>query len=123
MRQAFAAAMACTVIAGSAAADVLSFDNVPGGSTQGRYGNVGTYGGFAFSENLKWIDTVGSSYNFGAVSGDFTLLNLSSGAGVVTASDGSDFTFGGLWAKVWGTPTDSGGADTLFGILAGLKNG
>lgn len=123
MKTLIAAIITSTALAGSAYAEVLSFDDVPGGSIQGRYGDVGAYKDFAFSANLRWIDTVGSSYNYGAVSGDFTLLNLTGGTGVVTAADGSDFTFAGISAKRWATPPESGGADGLFGTLSGYRDG
>jgi hypothetical protein len=64
-----------------------------------------------------------SGWNYGAHSGDFALLNNHRGIGIITEENGADFTFDGLWAKRWGTSPDSGGADTLFGILSGYNDG
>lgn len=102
-------------------ASTLTFDDIPG-SSQNSYGGVGTYEGFSFSSNLDWIDVVGA-YNYGAVSGDFALLNNYSGIGTITEQSGADFTFDGLWAKRWGTVPESGGVDSLFGTLSGYNNG
>lgn len=102
-------------------ATLLTFDDVPGGSLQNRIGAMPTYKGFNFSSTLFWIDTVGSRWNFGAHSGDFTLDAARNST--ITAADGSDFTFDGLWAKRWATSPESGGADLLFGTLEGFNNG
>lgn len=115
--------LSSVVLAGSANAAILTFDNVPGGSTQNSYGDMPTYQGFNFSFTLDWIDLVGSTWNFGAHSGDFGVLNNNSGVGTVTATDGSDFTFDGIWAKQWATGIESGGPATLFGTIEGWNNG
>lgn len=88
-------------------AAVLTFDDIPG-AQQDWYGPIGTYGGFTFGcadcggqDRLDWIDTVNSSWSYGSVSGDFTMLNNYGGTGIIRASDGSDFTFDGLWAETW----------------------
>lgn len=104
-------------------ASTLTFDDIPGGSVQNTYADVGTYEGFAFSSNLDWIDVVDSTWNFGAVSGDFALLNNNSGIGTITEQSGADFTFDGLWAKSWATGPESGGVDSLLGTLSGYNNG
>lgn len=101
----------------SANATVLTFDDIPGGSNQNSWNAVNTYKGFSFTTNLHWIDTVGSGWNFGAVSGDFTALNNYGGAGTVVAADGGDFTFDGMWARIWAF----GGERT--GTLRGFNNG
>ena len=115
--------LSMALLSANASAVVLTFDDVPGGSTQGGFGNMPTYKGFNFSFTLDWIDLVGSSWPFGAHSGDFAILNNNAGVGVVTEAAGADFTFVGLWAKKWETPPDSGGADSLFGTLRGYNNG
>lgn len=101
----------------SANATVLTFDDVPGGSHQNAWSGVNTYKGFNFSNNLDWIDTVGSVWNYGAVSGDFTLLNNYGGVGTVTAVGGGDFTFDGLWARVWSF------SGTRNGAIRGYNDG
>jgi len=125
--RAVATAAALVLIAGVSPAQasvILTFDDVPGGSVQNQAGDMPTYQGFNFSSTLDWVDLVGSpSWNFGAHSGDFGIVNNLAGVGVVTAADGGDFTFEGLWAKRWATAIQSGGADSLFGTLEGWNNG
>ena len=104
-------------------ADLLTFDDIPGGSIQGRVGDMPTYMGFNFSFTLDWLDLVESNWSYGAHSGDFGILNNNGGVGTITAANGDDFTFDGLWAKRWATQPDSGGADTSFGVLQGYNNG
>lgn len=108
---------------GQVQAEFLTFDNVPLGSLQNEYGDMPTYKGFNFSSTLDWIDTVDSTWNFGAHSGDFTLLNNYGGIGVITAVGDVDFTFDGLWAKKWNTPAGSGGSNYMFGVLSGFNDG
>ncbi len=103
-------------------AAVLTFDDIAG-QNQNSYGAIGTYQGFNFGatntlNRLDWIDTVNSNWNYGAVSGDFTLLNNYGGSGIITAQDSSDFTFDGLWARVWGNYNSS-----RTGYIRGLNNG
>lgn len=106
----------------SANAAVLTFDDIPG-SAQNSWNAIGTYSGFTFgainsgSNRLDWIDTVGSSWNFGAVSGDFTMLNNYGGTGIIKAANGSDFTFDGLWAETWAN------AGNRTGYIRGFNNG
>lgn len=107
----------------SANAVVLTFDDVPGGSTQGNYGEMPTYKGYNFSSTLDWIDLVNSGWSFGAYSGEFGILNNNYGVGTITKATGEDFFFDGLWAKQWATPSQSGGVDSLFGTLSGYNNG
>ncbi|WP_329774725.1 PEP-CTERM sorting domain-containing protein [Agarivorans aestuarii] len=104
-------------------ATVLSFEDVPGGSTQNNYGNMPTYKGFNFSSTLDWLDLEGSSWNYGAKNGEFGILNNNGGVGIITEQNGADFTFDGLWAKVWATGKESGGTDSAFGILQGYRDG
>ena len=106
-------------------AALLTFDDVPGGSIQNDYGDMPTYQGFNFSSTLDWIDLVDSSWNYGAKSGDFGLVNNDpdTGIGIVTEANNADFTFDGLWAKKWNTPIEDGGDDSLFGLLSGYNNG
>ena len=103
-------------------AALLTFDDIAGQS-QNSYGAIGTYQGFNFGatntlNRLDWIDTLNSGWNYGAVSGDFTLLNNYGGSGIITAQDSSDFTFDGLWARVWGNYNSSRTA-----YIRGLNNG
>ena len=88
-------------------AAVLTFDDIAG-ATQNNYGAIGTYAGYLFGANgdanrMDWIDTVTSNefFNRGAVSGDFTMLNNFGGAAIIKRIDGSQFSFGGLWAETW----------------------
>ena len=107
-----------------ASAVTLDFDSIPGGSLQNSAGFMpGSYQGYAFTETLQRIDLVDSPWNFGAVSGEFGLLNNFSGVGVVTQVGGGAFTFDGLWAKEWATSPQSGGPADLFGTLSGYNNG
>lgn len=105
----------------NAQATLLTFDDIPGVS-QNNYGAIGTYGGFNFGatnnlNRLDWIDTVNSGWNYGSVSGDFTMLNNYGGDARITALGGADFTFDGLWAKTWG----NGGARAA--TIEGYNNG
>ena len=110
-------------VAQPANATTLTFDDIQGGSIQDTFGDMPIYEGFLFSSTLDWIDLVLSSWHFGAHSGEFGILNIAGGVGVVKASDGSDFTFDGLWAKSWATDPQSGGVNSLFGTLSGYNNG
>lgn len=121
-----ALALAATV--SQAGATVLTFDDVPD-SVPNWVGAMPTYMGYTFGcistvrapgcgqNQLDWIDTVGSYWNFGAVSGEFTLLNNYGGVGVIKAADNSDFVFAGLWARVWSS------APPRVGYLRGFDNG
>jgi hypothetical protein len=118
------AALAVAAAFGPAQAALLTFDDVPGGSTQNNYGVMPSYMGFTFgcaapcARGLDWIDTVGSSWNYGAVSGEFALLNNAGGDGIVRAADGSDFSFDGLWSRTW----DAYNSPRTVSIV-GLNNG
>lgn len=85
---------------------VLTFDDIPE-VQQNTFGAIGTYGGFEFHgdnsyDRMDWIDTVGSPWDLGAVSGDFTMLNNYGGNATIVSSATSDnFTFNGLWARIW----------------------
>ncbi|MCP4431383.1 MAG: hypothetical protein GY806_10425 [Gammaproteobacteria bacterium] len=109
----------------STSAAILTFDDIPGASQVFQLGEMPSYKGFDYSSNLWWIDvenTVNRSY--GAHSGDFALLNNYFGTGVITHSLDLEFVFGGLWAKIWGTPKDSGiSGGSLRGSLSGYNNG
>lgn len=123
MKKLLIAALLCAG-AGAANATVLNFDDIKG-VKQDSYGPlVGSYAGYTFGTTgeegaMYWIDTVTKNdlYNRGAVSGDFTLLNNDGGAAVIKKADGSQFTFGGVWAENWLS------FDTSSGSLAGYKNG
>ena len=106
---------------GHVRASVMTFEDVPGGSIQGTGGDMPTYQGFNFSNTLDWIDLVGSSWPFGAHSGEFAILNNNGGVGVITDAMGADFTFDGLWAKRFNTGPESGGSSTP-GLLQGFNN-
>lgn len=110
---------------GKAGALTLTFDDIPGIS-QDSYGPIGSYGGFDFGtanvhNRMDWIDTVGSPYwDFGSVSGDFTMLNNYGGSAIITSSTGADFTFDGLWARLW---PDYTYATYRLGNITGYKDG
>jgi hypothetical protein len=108
------------IVSQTCSAALLTFDDVPGGSIKGKYGDMPTYQGFNFSPTLDWLDVENS---YGANSGSFALINNESGAGMIVEAGTSDFTFDGLWAKRFRTPPNSGGADTLFGTLSGYNDG
>jgi hypothetical protein len=106
-------------VSGAAAnAAVLTFDNIPGAS-QNRWGDINQYQGFNFNSTLDWIDLVGSGYNFGAVSGDFGMLNNNGGMGIVTKVGNADFTFDGLWAETWSRAAARSG--TIYGYNNGVQ--
>jgi hypothetical protein len=92
---------------------VITFDDVPG-AVQNGYGPIGlNYHGFDFGatnqENrMDWIDTVGSSFPYGAHSGDFTMLNNYGGDAIITQTGGGTFTFTGLWIKGWSNASSDG---------------
>jgi len=115
------------LLMGTAQATLLTFDDVPGGSIQDNCGSMSIYRGFDFTTDpraaLAWIDVEGSPWNFGAHSGDFALLCNNTYVGIVSDAGGADFTFGGLWAKVYGTAPESGGVDSLAGTLSGYNDG
>lgn len=115
--------MFLSLFAAQASATLLTFEDVPGGTIQNGYGFMPNYQGFKFNTSLNWIDVLNSNWNYGAYSGDFALLNNYGGAGIIRRDNGATFTFDGLWAKKWGTGPNSGGANSLFGMLAGYKNG
>jgi hypothetical protein len=106
-------------------AATLSFEDVPGGSIEGGYGDMPIYQGYNFSRTLDWIDVEdpSKSWYYGANSGRFALINNEGGVGTIIESSTTDFTFGGLWAKSSRTAPDSGGTDTLFGTLSGYRDG
>ena len=126
-RFALSLATLCLLLTGPTASQAvtLTFDDVPGGSVQNSFADVGTYQGFDFSPTLDWIDVVGSFNPYGAHSGDFAVLNNCGGClgGIITEQFGADFTFDGLWAKRFGLPPESGGANSLFGTLEGYNDG
>ena len=100
----------------TANAALLTFDDIPGQANQ-QYGHAETYQGFAFNRTLDWINLVDMYWTLGAHSGSYALLNNYGGAGIVTKVGGGDFTFDGLYAKVWayGQPR--------AGTVAGYKDG
>ena len=111
------------LFASSAQAEILTFDDIPGGSIHGwAGGNMPTYKGFNFSDKFVWID-LASSWRYGARSGDFALANNNGGAGMITSANSSDFSFDGLWAKKWATPPESGGLASFFDTIQGFNNG
>jgi hypothetical protein len=106
-------------VSGAAAnAAVLTFDNIPH-QAQNTWGDIGQYNGFSFNSTLDWIDLVGSGWNYGAVSGDFGMLNNNGGAGIVTKIGNADFTFDGLWAQTWGRASARSG--TIYGYNNGVQ--
>lgn len=125
MKSAFILASLLVGLSQVAHATTLTFDDVPGGSIQDTYGDMPTYQGFDFSGTLDWVDVDGtpSYWGFGTHSGSFAILNNNGGTGVITKHDGSDFTFDGLWAKVWGSAPNSGNSASLSGTIDGYDNG
>lgn len=115
-------ALAAIFLPVSANSATLTFEDVPGGSIQNGVGAMPAYQGFNFSPNLAWIDLEGSFLPYGAHGGDFGIIN-SGGVGVLTTVGGLDFTFEGLYAKKSATNPESGGADSLFGVLSGYNDG
>jgi hypothetical protein len=92
---------------GMAEATILTFDDIPGASQNG-HGSIGSYGGLNFGSDynmspMDWIDTVDSYWNYGSVSGDFTMLNNYGGNAIITSAQ--DFTFDGVYARIWGAGT------------------
>jgi hypothetical protein len=93
---------------GMADATILTFDDIPGVG-QRPYGPIrDNYNGFDFGatnsrNRMDWIDTVDGMWNFGAASGDFTMLNNYSGNAIITSHTKNEFIFDGLYARVWGT--------------------
>ncbi|QDV23345.1 PEP-CTERM sorting domain-containing protein [Aureliella helgolandensis] len=118
---AFAAILVAT--AGQVRAEFMTFEDVPGGSLQNKSGEVGRYRGYNFSRNLDWIDLDGNTWPYGAHGGEFAILNSDTGVGLISKVDGTDFVFEGLWAKKWLTSPESGGLDSLSGVLQGYNNG
>jgi hypothetical protein len=100
----------------TAQAGLITFDDTSS-SLQNSATDVASIAGFDFSSTLDIIDLVGSSWNYGAHSGEFGLLNNNGGIGYVTASDNSDFTFDGLWVQSWGN------VSSLTGTLQGFDDG
>lgn len=96
---------------------VLDFDDIaPSGN-----GQLVNYQGFRFSAApLQWIDvSEGSSFPYGTTSGNFAATNIAGGNVNITAENGSDFTFDGLWMKKWGTAA----TPSLPGGIYGYKGG
>lgn len=98
-----------------AGAVVLTFDDVPGGSTQDGigplhgYGDEDSYQGFKIlnetNHPLRWVDSVrDGTYDWGgSKSGEFTMHNeLVGESAIITSNSGQDFTFDWLYARVWG---------------------
>lgn len=118
MKRTLLAALFC-IVGFSANATVLTFEDVPGASPNSFSPMPTVYNGFTFSQNSFWIDTVGSDYDFGAHSGEFTLLNNFGGAVVVRESTGSDFTFDGVWARTW--DNEAARAGNIRGFNKGVQ--
>jgi hypothetical protein len=121
MSRSLICALALSSLVSVAGAETLNFDDI---GVQGTYiSEPNLYRGFNFSYTMDVIDLVDSSWNFGARSGDFAILNNYGGAGLVTQAGGGTFSFDGLWAKAWDTAPNSGGPTVLSGSLQGLLNG
>jgi hypothetical protein len=99
----------------TANASVLTFDDIPNATANWVGSMPADYQGFAFNFTSNWIDTVGSSWDYGAHSGQFTLLNNYGGQIVMTSA--ADFTFDGVWAQTWGQ------AGARNGTISGYNNG
>lgn len=124
LRLAIAGALLLGVLgARPAQAALLTFEDVPGGSVQNAFGDMPTYQGFNFNFTLDWLDlSPGSPWPFGAVSGEFGVLNNNGGPGIITDAALADFTFDGIWLKQWSTEPESGGGPFSFGTLEGRNN-
>jgi hypothetical protein len=102
----------------SANATVLTFDDVVANPPSNSYGTFQTaYKGFTFNSTSYWVDTVGSYWNYGAVSGQYTLLNNFGGAIIVRSATPGVFSFDGMWAETWDK------APSRVGTVEGFKNG
>ena len=101
----------------TANATVLTFEDVPGVSPNGVGLMPSVHNGYTFNSTAFWIDTVGSAYNYGAHSGEITVLNNFTGAVIISAEDGSDFTFDGVWAETWARQAER------MGTIRGFNNG
>jgi len=118
-----AGCLAMMMAAASAEAGLMTFDDVPGGSVQNTSGDMPTYQGFDFSFTLDWIDVEDPILPYGAHSGDFAILNDDGGVGIITDALGADFTFDGLWAKMWGIREAPGDEhEFLFGVIEGYND-
>lgn len=111
----------------NANAVILTFDDYSGASANNDYGAIsGSYNGFDFGatnsrNRMDWIDTVDSSWNYGAVSGEVTMLNNYGGTGIITSSTGSNFTFTGLYARLWGGSSDYYRTENIIGLINGVE--
>ena len=141
MKKTVFAALLCACALSNAQAAVLTFDDIPG-ARQDSYGAIGTYAGYVFGatgdeDRMDWIDTVGSLFDRGAVSGDFTMANNYGGAAIIRKDGGGSFSFGGRWAENWLDFETTGGSiqgwldgrlvwtqdvtlDTTFSRIAGI---
>ena len=103
----------------------ITFDDHPD-ATQNSYGVIGTYKGYVFgstfpADRMDWVDTVDSAFDYGSISGDFTMLNNYGGNASITDKNNADFTFDGVWAKRWRTPPESGDYYN-YGTIQGYNN-
>ncbi len=78
----------------------MNFDDA--GVPANSWTRITTYQGFEFLGDTLFIDTVGSSWNYGAVSGEVTMYSTYGTRTTIKKVGGADFTFDGLWAKTWG---------------------
>ena len=93
----------------NAGATVLTFDDIT--TVDNSFGTFTTYNGFdfygianngtAYANRILYVDTVGSSYDKGAVSGEFTINEGYQDKSQITSSTGDDFIFNGLYVKSW----------------------
>ncbi len=100
-------------------AETLDFEAI---GVNNSYKDVGTYLGFVFTTNLDVIDTVDSNWNYGAVSGQFSVLNNNGGTGIITKQNGGTFSFQSLWTRSWGT-SNQGTGKLIVGKLNGVTVG
>ncbi len=89
---------------------VLTFDDIT--TSQNAVGHISSnYNGFNLTTDtnqaMDWIDTVGSSWPYGSVSGEYTALNNYGGNAIIRAYNGSTFTFSSVYARIWGTGSRS----------------
>jgi hypothetical protein len=109
--------VALALAATSSQATVLTFEDI--GVQNNVFPNYTQTGfvelGFQFSNNSDVIDLVGSSWNYGAHSGEFAALNDYSGDMTITQFGGGAFSFQDTFIKGWANT--GGAAASITGYL------
>ncbi len=96
------------VLGTNAEASVLSFDDIPGSGIINLGPSIppwfGVYKGFRFgsTSSTNRVDAIqAASFGHSAHSDGWAVLNNVYGAAVVTAADGSEFSFASVWVASW----------------------